>query len=312
MCGRYSLITRKEDLARYFNISPASLPGRLEPRYNIAPTQPILVLRRRSAGSNRREDAPAPEHGSEAQPAAEPALASRNAGGELRADLFRWGLIPAWTKEVPPGNQMINARREGLTEKPSFRDSFRFRRCLVPADGFYEWLATDPRRAKTPHYIRLKSGEPFTFAGLWARWRSPAHEDVYSCTIITGEPNELVRRVHDRMPVIVRAENRDAWLDPEHRNEAELLALLQTYDAGEMEMIRVSRYVSSPDNEGDECIRPDLSPESPIVSPRGNPARARGELAPNDAGAGETAASPQRSAPESSAKAPRQRDLFGD
>jgi putative SOS response-associated peptidase YedK len=267
------------------NIAPASLPDRLEPRYNIAPTQPILVLRRLPVHAHE-EDA------SRLTPDAE---------GELRADLFRWGLIPAWTKAVPPANQMINARRESLTEKPSFRESFRFRRCLVPADGFYEWLASEPHRAKTPHYIRLKSGEPFTFAGLWARWRSPTHEDVYSCTIITGEPNDLVRRVHDRMPVIVRAENRDSWLDPEHRSEPELLALLQTYDAQEMEMIRVTRYVSSPENQGAECIRPDPGLENPLESSAPDRGHRLKERRTNGG-----------RAEERSPETPRQRDLFGD
>jgi putative SOS response-associated peptidase YedK len=147
---------------------------------------------------------------------------------------FRWGLIPSWAKDPSIGRKMFNARAETVAEKPSFRSAFRDRRCLVIAEGFYEWQKLG--KAKKPMLIRLKSGRPFGFAGLYETWVSPDGETVRSCTIITTEANELIRPVHDRMPVILPAKNEAAWLAPENRDSGALLSMLKPYPAEEMEM----------------------------------------------------------------------------
>ncbi|MBZ0268807.1 SOS response-associated peptidase, partial [bacterium] len=242
MCGRYSLTTTRVDLARELGLPIEAIPEEFAPRWNIAPTQPVPALR----------------HG-------------------LRFDLLQWGLIPEWSKDPSIGSRMINARAETLDEKPSFRDAFRKRRCLVPADGFYEWKPGTPAaagaeggqggaagaakrrrsgRAKTPYYIRMKSGGVFTFAGLWAFWRGADGHGIASCTIVTGEPNPMVATVHDRMPVIVPPEHREAWLDPEHRDPESLRPLLRTYPEDVMEMYPVTRHVNTPANDDAACIEP--------------------------------------------------------
>jgi len=227
MCGRYTLTTRKQDLAAELALDPGIVLD-LEPRWNIAPTQEVPIL-------------------------------LKDAG--IRMALFRWGLVPPWAKDPTVGSRLINARSETLSERASFRDALRERRCLVLADGFYEWQPGAPGRPKVPHYIRLKSRRPFTFAGLWARWRGKAGRDLYTCTIITGDSNELVGRIHSRMPIVIPPENRDAWLDPEHREAESLLALLRAADPSEMEMFPVSRRVNSPHHEGPECVEP-VEPEA--------------------------------------------------
>jgi len=150
---------------------------------------------------------------------------------------FRWGLIPSWAKDPAIGRKMFNARAETVAEKPSFRSAFRDRRCLVIAEGFYEWQKLG--KAKRQMLIRLKSGRPFGFAGLYETWASPAGETVRSCTIITTEANELIRPVHDRMPVILTARDEEAWLAPGNRDLKALLAMLRPYPAEEMEMEEV-------------------------------------------------------------------------
>jgi putative SOS response-associated peptidase YedK len=144
---------------------------------------------------------------------------------------------------------MINARSETLTEKPSFRNAFRRRRCLILADGFFEWKQDPARKSKTPMYIHLKSGKPFAFAGLWELWNSPDGSQVYSCTIITGQPNALVETIHNRMPVILPPETYSRWLVPGEANPQELSAYLKPYPAGEMEAYPVSMLVNSPQND---------------------------------------------------------------
>jgi putative SOS response-associated peptidase YedK len=147
---------------------------------------------------------------------------------------FKWGLIPAWTKDPAIGNKMINARKEKVSEKPSFRQAFRKRRCLIVADGFYEWKTEAGK--KRPIRFYLKSGEPFGFAGLYETWLSPDKIPINTCTIITTEANDLVSSVHDRMPVIVSKENEAFWIDPENQKQKELLSILKPYPADQMEM----------------------------------------------------------------------------
>ncbi len=227
MCGRYSLQTKRIDLARELGWPESDLPE-LPPRWNIAPSQPVPILRAR---------------------------AGRGAAG-MEAALVAWGLIPEWANDPRIASRLINARMESLAAKPAFADSFRDRRCLVPADGFYEWAPLDGDGPRVPHYIRLASGRPFTFAGLWSRWRDPTGAPLETCTIVTRPPNEAIARLHDRMPAIVPPEARAAWLDPERRDPGALLDLLAPLPSGLFEIHPVSRRVNSPDRDDASCIEP--------------------------------------------------------
>nr|ALS91378.1 putative ACR, COG2135 [uncultured bacterium] len=219
MCGRYTLTKPKELLKRFPNIQ---LPMNCAPRYNIAPTQPVLAV------TNAKPEEFQPMH---------------------------WGLIPSWAKDPSIGSRMINARAETLREKPAYRTAFRRRRCLVPADGFYEWKP-GPAKTKTPTYIRMKSGEPFMIAGLWEVWTGPDGEEIPSCTLVTAEPNELVKPIHDRMIVILPEEHFAHWLDPSERPPDALETLLKPYPADEMEAYAVSTAVNSPKHDTPDCIEP--------------------------------------------------------
>lgn len=219
VCGRYTLTVSASVLAEVFAVDVPEL----RPRYNVAPTQMMGVVR--LDGDGRR--------------------AWREG---------RWGLIPSWAKDPAIGNRMINARAETAADKPSFRAALRRRRCLVPADGFYEWRRTPD--GKVPHLIRFGDGRPCGFAGLWERWRNPAGSLVDSYTILTTRPNELVADLHDRMPVILPPEVHDEWLAAAELERDRLDALLAPHPAGEMEAYAVSRHVNSPANDDPECVRP--------------------------------------------------------
>ena len=219
MCGRYTLRTPVEKLAEEFGLEDSSVD--LPPNYNVAPTQGVAAV-----------------------------LAEN---GHRRLEVLRWGLIPPWADDPQIGSRMINARAETAHEKPSFRRAFRERRCLIPADGFYEWKRTNG--TKQPYYIHMKEGRPFAFAGLWESWREEDGPEVRSCAILTTRPNALASEIHDRMPVILPAGSREAWLDPEAEKE-ELLALLEPYPEDEMEAYPVSRYVNSPQNNDPHCVEP--------------------------------------------------------
>jgi len=220
MCGRFTLAANKKKLAETFsNFTP---PDELPPRYNIAPTQPIAVVAN---------------------------------NGENKIEFFHWGLIPFWAKDPTIGNRMINARAETLAEKPSFKNAFQRRRCLVLADGFYEWRK-NPNKTKTPMYIQMESRDPFAFAGLWESWRSPEGETILSCTIITTEPNELMTTIHNRMPVILPSEAYDQWLDPAEQKAEQLQGLLKPYPAELMIAYPISTLVNNPSNDMPDCIAP--------------------------------------------------------
>ncbi|UCF39568.1 MAG: SOS response-associated peptidase [Gemmatimonadota bacterium] len=221
MCGRFSQSQIAELDREIFKL--LSVPT-LPPRYNVAPTQEVAVVR---------------QGGDDAE---------RSVG------LLRWGLIPHWAKDPGIGNRMINARAESVADKPAFRNSFRERRCLVPADGFYEWAKT--KHGKQPYYVRVLGGRMFAFAGLWDTWRDSTGNTLDTFTIITTEPNDLLRQVHNRMPVILRPDDYDRWLAPPGGDPAGLSGLLKPYPAEQMSYYPVSRYVNSPNNEGPECIRP--------------------------------------------------------
>ena len=221
MCGRYSLTTSPAELAQRFEFEFDYGGESVKPRYNIAPTQQVLTV----------------------------------VGGESRkAHFMRWGLIPRWAKELPTGRPLINARAETVSEKPSFRDSLKRRRCLVPADGFYEWQKVGD--AKRPMRIVMRSGEPFAFAGLWSAWRDPSGASIESCAIITTEANELVRPIHHRMPVILPEELEDPWLDPDLDDSIALSQFLAPFPDREIEAYEVSRLVNSASNNSPEVITP--------------------------------------------------------
>jgi putative SOS response-associated peptidase YedK len=220
MCGRYTLSSPSDELALLFDLSELSP---VPPRYNLAPTQEAAVVRVAAPGEPRR------------------------------LDLLKWGLIPYWAQEASIGNRMINARAESVAEKPAYRWSFKKKRCLIPADGFYEWQRTNG--AKQPFYIHMQDGRPFAFAGLWESWERGAEGAVRTCAILTTEANALVGEVHERMPVIVAPDAYDVWLDPASERD-ELIGLLGSYPEDEMEAYPVSRFVNSPSNNDPRCIEP--------------------------------------------------------
>jgi putative SOS response-associated peptidase YedK len=220
MCGRFTLTVSARVLAEVFD---APEPAGLSPRYNIAPTQQVLVAR---AGEGGRE-----------------------------LTRVRWGLVPHWADDLSIGARMINARGETVASKPAFRSALKHRRCLIPADGFYEWKKVGA--GKQPHLIRFADARPFAFAGLWERWLpQDGGAPVDSCTIITTTPNELVRSLHDRMPVILPPSAFDEWLRPEPLPGPRLEELLVPCPDAEMEAFPVSRRVNSPADDGPECVAP--------------------------------------------------------
>jgi len=170
--------------------------------------------------------------------------------------MYRWGLIPSWSKDPSIGDRMINARAESLAEKPSFRNAFRRRRCLILADGFYEWKQVPESKTKQPFYIRMKDSLPFAFAGLWEIWVSPDGSEIRSCTIITAQPNELVATIHNRMPVILSEEAYDLWLAFGDKPVDQLEKLLVPYPDNEMQAFPVSPMVNSPQTDAPELIKP--------------------------------------------------------
>jgi putative SOS response-associated peptidase YedK len=218
MCGRFTLHTSRSDLQLAFE--GFVFTDEVEPRYNIAPTLDILVV----ANDGKREVRQA-----------------------------RWGLIPGWAKDPRVGSRMINARSETLAQKPAFREAYRNRRCLVIADGFYEWRK-EPEGGKTPIYIQLRDGRPFAFAGLWARWRPESGEPVTSCTIVTTAPNDLMATIHNRMPVILPPSAYDLWLGPDTDEPEVLNGLLVPFPQEDMVVRPVTQRVNSVRNEGAECI----------------------------------------------------------
>jgi putative SOS response-associated peptidase YedK len=221
MCGRFTLTVDPADLQDAF--PEFTFPAQGAPRYNIAPSQPILALP--NDGTNR-------------------------------ADFFVWGLIPSWAKDPSIGNRMINARAETLAEKPSFRGPLKYHRCLIFADGFYEWQTIPGTKSKLPHYIRLTSGKPFVFAGLWEHWQPADGSEVRSATIITTAPNELMAPIHNRMPVILGKDTYAQWIDPTPQPLPRFQDLLIPYPAGEMKAYPVSTLINSPNNERADCILP--------------------------------------------------------
>jgi putative SOS response-associated peptidase YedK len=226
MCGRYTLRTPLTVLAEQFLFDLNDAAGDFRPRYNIAPTQAVLAVRQVEQGA-KRELVP-----------------------------LRWGLIPVWAKDTKIGYSTINARGDTVAEKPAFRSAFKKRRCMIIADGYYEWL-TDGK-AKLPQLYEIDGGKPFAFAGLWEYWPGPKDgpkaEAIESCSIITTDANELASNVHDRMPVILDPADYDCWLDPACEDRAKLERLIRPFGGQTMTVRPVSTYVNNVKNQGEECL----------------------------------------------------------
>lgn len=225
MCGRFTLRLPPQELQSFFDLVRADT---YKPRYNIAPTQDIVAIRQSAAGRI--------------------------------GEMMHWGLIPHWANDRKMAARMINARGETVSEKPSFREPFKRKRCLIPADGFYEWKDLGAKY-KQPYHITLKEEQPFAMAGLWSEWTDPeSGRKIESCTIITTAANSLMTDLHERMPVILSPETWPVWLDPEIPQKTSgretLESLLVPYASEKMQYRAVSRLVSSPRNESPDCLSP--------------------------------------------------------
>jgi len=221
MCGRFTLTVNPADLQDNFN--NYTFPAKFAPRFNIAPTQPVLAI--------PNDD-------------------------KFKADFFIWGLIPMWAKDPTIGSRLINARGETVAEKPSFRGSYRHKRCLILADGFYEWKAFRGKKSKTPYFIHMKDRRPFAMAGLWDTWESPDGSSLKTCTIITTGPNELMEMIHDRMPVILHPRDYAKWLNPAPQTAESLQPLIKPFPADAMSAYAVSTLVNKATNDIPELVVP--------------------------------------------------------
>ncbi|MFE4075958.1 SOS response-associated peptidase [Peribacillus sp. YIM B13477] len=220
MCGRFTLFTDIEEIKERFNIQ-GSFDEEYQFSYNIAPSQSVLAV--------------------------------INDGVRNRLGYLRWGLIPFWAKDEKAGYKMINARAETIAEKASFRNAYKKKRCLIIADSFYEWKKTPER--KIPMRIKLKNHAPFGMAGLWESWKSPEGISIYSCSVITTVPNELMTSIHDRMPVILKSEDEKDWLNPSINDTAYLQQYLKSFDSEQMEAFEVSTDVNSTKNNSPNLIQ---------------------------------------------------------
>lgn len=238
MCGRYTSTSPPAVLAEQFAVDEVKLDEDLEPRWNVAPTLPVLVV------------------------------AESRSSGQRRLGTMRWGLVPSWAKDISVGNKMINARAETVADKPAYRRALSRRRCIIPADAFYEWKVVGETSAKTgrkkklkqPYAIARADGKPLAFAGLWEVWHDPEKPDdgepLRSCVIITTEANEALSEIHDRMPVVLEPEDWDRWLDPTVEDAEAVKGLLVPAPSGDFIMWPVRPLVNSPGNEGEELLEP--------------------------------------------------------
>lgn len=220
MCGRFVRDSSIELIAERFRIGKLLPEMALPPSYNVAPTQDIIIVNNR---------------------------------GDRQMVRCRWGFVPSWATDISIGSRMINARAETVATKPSFKNAFRKQRCLIVANGFFEWKKVE--KHKTPMYISLKSGEPFGFAGLYNVWTAPTGEKTCSCTIITTTANEAIESIHDRMPVIIPRNQEDKWLDPEQQEADQLLELLKPYSADKLDIWEVSTKVNMPGYNAPDTIK---------------------------------------------------------
>ncbi len=226
MCGRFVSASPPDEIAGYFGAESSS-EAVLEPNYNVAPTSDVYVV--------------------------------YDSGETRRLDAFHWGLVPFWAKSPSAGNRMVNARAEGLAQKNAYRNAFRRHRCLIPADGFYEWQAQEGRKKKQPYYVHRRDGEPLAFAGLWEEWRGPDDDgsrSLRSCTIITTSANETMEPIHDRMPVVLPPSAWDRWLDPGNHDTTSLGNLLVPAPPHLLTLHPVGTEVGNVRNEGPQLIEP--------------------------------------------------------
>lgn len=221
MCGRFTLTVDPAELQEQFG--DYIFPPQFAPRFNIAPSQPVLVIPN---------------------------------DGHKKANFFLWGLIPSWAKDPAIANRLINARGETLAEKPSFRGSYKYKRCLILADGFFEWQVQPGTKSKTPYFIHMKDRQPFAFAGLWDEWQGPDGSQVRTCTIITTSPNNLMMPLHNRMPVIIHQDAYAQWLEKSPQTPENLQPLIKPYPSDEMTAHPVSTLVNNPANDRAECVVP--------------------------------------------------------
>jgi putative SOS response-associated peptidase YedK len=222
MCGRFTLRAPASRIAEQFSLLEVPM---LASRFNIAPSQPVPVVRLNAGSKPQREFV-----------------------------MLHWGLIPSWADDPAIGNRMINARAETVAEKPAFRTAMNRRRCLIVADGFYEWRHVE--RQRQPFFIHMRDDGPFGFAGLWESWEGADHSAIESCTILTTSPNNVIRPIHDRMPVIIAAADYDLWLNPSVTQPAMLAPLLAPCPDDLLEAYPVSKLVNSPASDDARCIEP--------------------------------------------------------
>jgi putative SOS response-associated peptidase YedK len=228
MCGRFVQFSPTRAYADLFGILDVAIE--LPPRYNLAPSQPVLAAR---------------------------------AGGQDRPELavLRWGLVPHWSKGPDARYRMINARAETVHERPAYRAAFRYRRCLIPCEGFYEWRSEGG--AKQPYFIRMNDARPFALAGLWEQWQDPSRDTLESCAIVVTEANWVLSPIHDRMPVILPTDHWERWLDRSNQDVGWLRSIMQPFPAEPMEAFPVSRRVNDANNEGEDLIRPKVDQGGP-------------------------------------------------
>ncbi|HEY2393172.1 MAG TPA: SOS response-associated peptidase [Candidatus Angelobacter sp.] len=220
MCGRYKLTAQEKWLSFLFNLSPEDVDWAA--RWNVAPTQEVATIRQHARDPRRI------------------------------FGLMRWGLIPSWAKDASIGPKAINAVSETAAEKPAFREPMRRQRCLIPADGFYEWKQSGGK-VRQPYKIEMADGRVFAFAGLWDSWKDPGGREHVTCTILTTEANPLLKDIHHRMPVILKPEDYDLWLDPGVTNPAKVADLLKPFDGRQMRRHTVGQAVNHVANDGPEC-----------------------------------------------------------
>jgi putative SOS response-associated peptidase YedK len=270
MCGRYASSRQPEDLVEEFEIRPLPTAGalpRLEPDYNVAPTKEVYAVVERPPGGS--------SGGSSSEESTEPSEPER----QLR--VLTWGLVPFWAKDPSIGNRMINARMETVAEKPAYRRAFERRRAILPADGYFEWYATEERTSagkpkKQPYFIRPADGGLLAMAGLYEIWRDPdkAEDDPdrfrWTCTVLTTSAEDSLGHIHDRMPLMLPPTAYDAWLDPRRNDREDLLSLLEPAAPGRLEAFPVSTLVSNVRNNGPELLEPlplsDLPPSDLALS----------------------------------------------
>jgi len=219
MCGRFVLTANTEAIQTSFDLT--TMPATMQPRYNIAPTQPV-------------------------------ALITNESPHELT--FYKWGLIPSWSKDVSAASKMINARSESAAEKPAFRSAFKRRRCIIPADGFYEWQQREGE--KVPLFIHFKDRELFGMAGLWEVWHDPDGGEIRTCTILTSDANDFMKPIHNRMPVILHKDDYPLWLSPSEEPISVLQGLMKPYEGDNLTAYPVSKMINRPGNDAPELIQP--------------------------------------------------------